>query len=400
MKRIGVYLSIEPHSGGAFQYCQAIIEAMAHLPKDKYEVYALYAKPLWLKYLERYEFEKKPINISRFNYFVIYILQRLLCITGISLSKNKILYRTFDEVAKQLDSFCLDLIVFPAQEILPARVNTKSLATIHDLMHRYESRFPEVSANFRYKAREYLYSSICESAFGILVDSKIGEKQVIESYGKAFTDKIFVLPYTLPRYLYDYNDENEKSVVKKLPEKYFFYPAQFWQHKNHENLLLAASKLKNKGIDIEFIFAGSIKNGYSDIIRLIEKESMKNNVHILGYVSNEEMISLYKNARAMIMPTFFGPTNIPPLEGFALGCPVAVSRIYAMPEQVGDAALLFDPHNVDELADVLECLWTDDNLCLQLKSKGFEQIKKFTADKFNNQLKCIIESCLLEEEIY
>ena len=52
------------------------------------------------------------------------------------------------------------------------------------------------------------------------------------------------------------------------------------------------------------------------------------------------MISFYKYAVALVMPTFFGPTNIPPLEAFALGCPVITSNIYGIPEQVGDAALL------------------------------------------------------------
>jgi len=50
----------------------------------------------------------------------------------------------------------------------------------------------------------------------------------------------------------------------------------------------------------------------------------------------------------MIMPTFFGPTNIPPLEAIAVGCPVAVSNIYGMPHQLGDAALYFNPTRVEK----------------------------------------------------
>ena len=82
------------------------------------------------------------------------------------------------------------------------------------------------------------------------------------------------------------------------------------------------------------------------------------------------MPEFYRRARAMVMPTFFGPTNIPPLEAFALGCPVAVSNIYGIPEQVGDAALLFDPNSVEEIADCIERLWQDDALCASLISKG------------------------------
>ena len=83
------------------------------------------------------------------------------------------------------------------------------------------------------------------------------------------------------------------------------------------------------------------------------------------------------------MPTFFGPTNIPPLEAFFLGCPVAVSRIYGMPEQVGDAALLFDPTSVEEMAACMSLLWTDDNVCRRLAVKGRKRASEWGPTEFN-----------------
>ena len=92
----------------------------------------------------------------------------------------------------------------------------------------------------------------------------------------------------------------------------------------------------------------------------------------------------------MIMPSFFGPTNIPPLEAMALGCPVAVSNNYAMGEQVGDAGLLFSPYSPEEIAQCIFRLWTDESLRQRLIENGHKQINKWTKKDFENRLMDIV----------
>ena len=115
---------------------------------------------------------------------------------------------------------------------------------------------------------------------------------------------------------------------------------------------------------------------------------MDDRIIFMGYVPDADLVGFYHRARAMMMPTFFGPTNIPPLESFVCGCPTAVSNIYGMPEQVGDAALLFNPLSVNEIAAVMEKLWVDDALCSKLCSKGHAKTKEWNqehfADTFHN----------------
>ena len=89
---------------------------------------------------------------------------------------------------------------------------------------------------------------------------------------------------------------------------------------------------------------------------------------------------------ALVMPTFGGPTNIPQLEAFVLGCPVATSRIFGIPEQVGDAALLFDPADVDEIADCVKRLWQDDALCDSLIRAGHERAARWGEQQFAQRL--------------
>ncbi len=104
-----------------------------------------------------------------------------------------------------------------------------------------------------------------------------------------------------------------------------------------------------------------------------------------------ELAWLYRHARALIMPTFFGPTNIPPLEAMALGCPVGVSGIYGMPEQCGSAALYFKPDDPADIASVLCRLWTDDSLCGELQQKGLARARLYSTATFNKQVRRIVK---------
>lgn len=381
-KKIGIYLGVEPCGGGSFQYVQSVLFALNSLPSEQFEVTTFFLNDLWLKYLKKFTFKNKKIYSQRqLMDLGGWLAFKLATLFKIDIWKYKGIIAKISKFSKQFDAEKMDLIIFPSQVYFPAMVETKSVAVIHDLMHRYES-FPESSSSLEYARREVLYISILNAATAIFVDSRLGVEQVIESYGEQFVDKLVVMPFTPPQYLFEgKDDELSENVI--LPDKFVFYPAQFWQHKNHKNLILAAYKLINKGIDIHLVFVGSKKNGYQEVKSLIEEYNLETNIHIIGYVSDALMRDLYRAARAMVMPSFYGPTNIPPLEGMAMGCPVAVSNKYAMPWQVGDGGLTFDPDNVEEIATVIEKLWIDDDLCENLSVKGKKRAKYFSQEEFN-----------------
>ena len=384
MKKIGVYLGMEPYGGGAFQYDQSILSALKSLPEEEYKVVAFYEKDLWKEYLSAFPFLTKKVYTRRQLFDVPGALIWKAALHGLcDLADMRGMLTKVSKFSKQFDEEKLDLIIFPAQEILSAVVKTKSISVIHDLMHRYEA-FPEASSAAEVKWRDFRYKNMCEVSAMLFVDSEVGKHQVAECYGNKYADKIEVMPFTPPQYLFDEQEDKLPDGVT-LPDNFIFYPAQFWAHKNHKNLILATKKLKEKGIDIQLIFVGSKKNGYEEAIKLIQEKGLEENIHVLGYVSDSLMRILYRRARAMVMPSFFGPTNIPPLEGMAMGCPVAVSRVYAMPWQVGEAGLTFNPKRVDEIADTLEELWTDDDLCKILAEKGKERVKYFSQKRFNER---------------
>ena len=122
----------------------------------------------------------------------------------------------------------------------------------------------------------------------------------------------------------------------------------------------------------------------------ISENALENNVTIKGFVSNGNITYLYQHAVGMVMPSYFGPTNIPPLEAMAMGCPVAVSNKYAMPEQVGDAGLLFNPDSPEEMAACIKTMWLDEALRQRMIRKGYDRTNRWTKKEFKEKLKKIL----------
>jgi glycosyltransferase involved in cell wall biosynthesis len=384
MKKIGLYLD-SVVGGGVYQYNLSILNTVKYLSQNGFETVISYSNTDWGEYLDQ-----ENINAKRIPHT---ILSKIWFETHRPLSIWRKISPYIDQFSKCFINEKCDLWIFPSQDIWSYSLPIKTMVTVHDLMHRYEKRFPEAASKRMFNTRERHYSRISRYAKSILVDSKIGKNQMIESYGTD-SKKIHVLPYIPPQYIF----ENYKSIdvhqFYGLPEKYFFYPAQFWSHKNHIALIEATSIIIKQYPDIYFVFVGSKKNGYESVIKSIQKLNISNSIKILNYVPNEHMPDLYKSARGMIMPTFYGPTNIPPLEAMALGCPVAISNIYAIPEQINKAGLLFNPNSVDEIVTIMKKLWTNDTLVEKLQKLGYQKSKNWQQFQFNRKFFNILNQVL------
>ena len=386
-KRIGVFLGIKTSAGGMFQYIESILDALTLLQKQNYEIYVAYTYPVWESVLTQYSFKTQKISAGVFGIK----LSDFMSMMRIPGAFSRMISSIFNPVSFQLSRLKCDLWIFPAQDSIGYQTREVAIVTIHDLMHLYEPSFPEVSSNGRRLIRDHRFSNLAAYGSAILVDSEIGKGHVMESYGTS-SNKIFSLPYMPPSYIYRNVDMDSFNKRYILPDKYIFYPAQFWEHKNHKRLIEAASKIAHEAPDIALVFTGGQDKAYKDIKKYVKSIHMQDRITFAGYVSDSDIVGFYKRARAMIMPTFFGPTNIPPLEAFVCGCPVAVSNIYGMPNQVGDAALLFNPNSVNEISNVMLDLWNDDDLCVELVDKGYKKVAKLNLENFSKSLDNIIST--------
>lgn len=391
MKRVGLLLTIEPTWGGAFQYDLAILDAVARLSRDKVDVVVGYSHSSWLTHLKRYDFRRVFIPLGYWGRF----FGQLLHYSHVNILLWRRVTPFFHPTVRAIVREACDLWIFPSQDPWCYLAPVPALATIHDLMHRYERRFPEIGTRKQFSWREWHFSNTCRWASAILVDSHLGKQHIIDSYAPDPV-RLHVLPFIAPSYLDIASGHSGVSAVAELPEKFVFYPAQFWEHKNHRRLIRVIGFLKPRFPDIKLVLAGARKNLYPELRTLVESLGLDNDILFLGYVPDSEMETLYRRARAMIMPTFSGPTNIPPLEAMKMGCPAAVSNIYAMPEQTQGAALLFNPESEEEMAAVLARLWEDDELCLELSARGKTVSGNWTRDHFNTRFADIVHAILAE----
>jgi glycosyltransferase involved in cell wall biosynthesis len=387
-KKIGVLLTARPE-GGAFQYTQAILEAALALPPDKYSIVLAYRDSFWLDLIR-----DRARSIRLHDSLWSRVLNRVWHEARLPVSAWRKVAAPLDPSLRALVAERCDLWICPNHDRYSFRARIPALGTVHDLMHRYEPSYSEVSDNGEYAAREFHFSETCRWSRGVLVDSRVGKVQLQESYGVS-PEKVFVLPFVAPRYIYDNNGSADAGLVERysLPPKYFFYPAQFYTHKNHLGLIAALARVREAHADVRLVLVGrKERNGFAEVQQMVRDLGLDDNVLFLGYVPDRDIPGLYRRARALVMPTFFGPTNIPQLEAFAMGCPVATSRIYGIPEQVGDAALLFDPHSVDEIHECMVRLWRDDDLCTTLAERGRRHAREWGPPQFRDRLQEVIDA--------
>jgi glycosyltransferase involved in cell wall biosynthesis len=378
--RIGLYLGVDPTVGGTFQYNQTLLDAVAALPQDEFEALVLYVFPQWQPVLRDYSLERRQVRTRE---TVAKLVKPAVFNTAL-LDGVRVLSPVLQPAIAEIRRANCDLWVFPSQDAVTFQAGVPAVGVIHDLMHRYDRRFPEAGSFFRATYRDGHYRAMWRHAAAVFVNSELGKRHVLDSYG-GDESRLLVLPYVAARHVHVQTTPEGFDERYRLPKKFFFYPAQFWQHKNHRGLLTAASMLVGAHPDLQIVLVGSRKNAYDAVQAQIDSLGLRDHVQCLGYVPDPDVAEIYRRARALVMPTFYGPINIPPLEAFALGCPVAASNIYAFPEQIGDAGLLFDPNNPAEIADAMRRLWTDDALCADLVTKGRTRAAAWTQQQLNGQ---------------
>jgi glycosyltransferase involved in cell wall biosynthesis len=262
-------------------------------------------------------------------------------------------------------------------------LDTPFIATVWDLQHRLQPWFPEVSANGIWAAREAQHRYFLSRASFVIVGTEAGRNEV-ELFYQIPRFRIHKLAHPAPSFAFD-QSTSEIEVCKKynIPENYIFYPAQFWPHKNHINLLHAMKLLtENYGIEPSLVLVGSDKGNSQYVERVANDLGLKTRLHRLGFVPKLDLYNLYRNAAMLAYVSMCGPENLPPLEAFAIGCPVLASDVSGSSEQFGDAVLFCDPKNPVDIASKIHQLYSDNELRLQLISRGYARARAWTPDDF------------------
>ena len=234
--------------------------------------------------------------------------------------------------------------------------NFPFVATNWDIGHLSTFAFPEVSMDGQFESRQHYYSTILPQALLTFCESEAGKQELLQ-FTNIKEDKLQVVPIFAGKCVdVKVGDVQQQEILNRynlVKYRYFFYPAQFWAHKNHYTLLNAFKLFIAKYPDYKLVLTGSDQGNLAYVKQLISDYGLTEKVVFPGFVPIETINTFYLNATSLLMATYFGPTNMPPLEAMALGCPVVCSDLAGHREQLGDAALYFNAG--DDIA-LLNCM--------------------------------------------
>lgn len=362
MTRLGVLVLATPDSGGTYQYSLSMLEALRHA-RD-YEI-TLYADPA-------------NQDLTRFGYPV----------------------RAFTESrAMQLTNTAADMLGlklkdrFENQDILLAPIYSPALLhtskpfayTLHDLQeHYYPQNFSWAQRSWRY----LVHARLSRRAARIVCESEYVKSDIARIFGVA-GDRIAVIAAPPLRQSAAGLNASELEAVRRrleLPNRFVFYPAQFWPHKNHRRLIDAFKQVVAREPELKLVLTGKKRDEYAAVMQAVEQAGLQNNVQHLGYIEQADLQAIYHLALALVMPSLFESVSIPIYEAFQAGTPVAASGILSMPEQVGEDGLLFDPFSSASIAESILKLADDPELATAFANKGKEKMALMTPQRYCIQL--------------
>ena len=250
----------------------------------------------------------------------------------------------------------LDVVHYPLTVPSP-RVKAPTVVTLHDVQHR---DLPEFFGPAHRSFRRLAYDRAARSAAAVVVTSEFVRGRAVEAL-ELDAQRIHVVPHAIDHTVFRPGSEQ--------PERILVYPARPWPHKNHTRLLEAFQTLRETRPKLRLVLTGG---------GLERLEPLPEGVENLGVVPVSQLASLYRRAACLVYPSLYEGFGLPPLEAMACGCPVAASNAGAIPEVCGDAAVLFDPTDVEAM---VAAIVDADTRREELRERGLARAATFTWDE-------------------
>jgi glycosyltransferase involved in cell wall biosynthesis len=232
----------------------------------------------------------------------------------------------------------LDAVHFPLSVMIPPPGDAAPAAvTVHDLQHEL---YPQFFSRAELAYRRLLYRQAVTSSRIVITISEHARETLLATYG---LDPARVVAIRLGI------DHARLTPGDGPREPFLLYPANPWRHKNHARLYEAFALVRRERPDLRLVLTGT---GH-------DRHALPAGVDSRGRVSDDELVSLYRTAAALVFPSLYEGFGLPPLEAMACGCPVAVSNATSLPEVCGDAAEYFDPVSPGDMARALAAVLDD-----------------------------------------
>lgn len=416
--RIAIHIDVTPGlSGGTAQSTQGLIRWLGQL--DGPERYVLSAQtPEQAEWISGYRGSNQKVVFSRSSSRRQWTSSSNGSATATLRERTKAMLRPSVERIRGLmgrltpqlptlplsdgyyESLECDVVHFPTQPFILCALPT--IYNPHDLQHLH---YPQFWTPWELARRETVYRGACQFANTVVVGSQWIKDDVVRQYAVS-PDKVQIIPWAPPTVQYPAIDTAQFQAIRqrlRLPETYAFYPAVTWPHKNHLRLLDALAELRDKrGLTVNLVCSGAQDEFWPKIDRRIAELNLASQVKFLGFISEADLRAVYRLAQFLVLPSLFEADSCPIHEAWSEGLPVASSNLTGLPDQVGDAGLLFDAKSVSSIADALQAMSTDAKLRQHLIARGHRRVGDFdwerTAKAFRAVYRRAAHAMLTEED--
>jgi len=238
-----------------------------------------------------------------------------------------------------------------------------------------------MKSKFRKWGYDKVFRSTVSKASKIIAVSNNTKNEIV---------KTFCVPENKIKVIYEGVDERLKiiendAIIKEVKQHYgitkpfIFYVGVWRNHKNLEGLISAFEKLKiDHKIPHQLVLGGQEDPHYPNIRETINKSSVKTDIITPGFISDEDLPKLYNACEVFVVPSFIEGFGLIGIEAQKCGAPVISTNTSSMPEVLQDAAIYFNPYNIDEMATRISQVLHNQDLRKNLREKGRENVNRFS----------------------
>ena len=314
-------------------------------------------------------------------------------------------FANYLEMHRAMNALEVDLIHVPHTFWRPLITKAPFVITVHDLLdYMYRAR---TSNGMRRSIHSYMTRQVMHHAARIFAVSKFTKRDVAR-YFNVSPDKIEVVYNALDEsFMRGHSTDAEQAMIRgryQVDSPFLLYTGRISPHKNVARIIEAFSALKaelaKEGTypDLKLIIIGDEVSKNPDIRRAVIRSGMQHEVRFLGYVSIDVLRIFFDMAKVFVFPSLYEGFGLPPLEAMAHGTPVVASNTSALPEVVGNAAMMVNPENVFEISRALQRVLTDQSLRERMKAAGLEQVQRFSWDTSVRRMLDVYEQVVAEHK--
>ena len=268
----------------------------------------------------------------------------------------------------------------------------RTVVTVHDV---FAWAFPGTNSLLDRLIYHHWLPRILPWVDAVITDSQCSKDDIIRYLGVR-ADKVTVIPLGVNSEFSCIPEDGVQATLARyrISLPYILFLGAQDKRRNLPHLLQAYARLRRQGERRLLVIAGAHRGQSGSIAQEWHSLGIEDSVIFLGHVANADLPALYSGADLFVFPSLYEGFGLPPLEALACGTPVVCSNAASLPEVVGDAAVTFDPHNVEEMADAMRRVLANRDLREYLRQRGLQRAAQFTWERTARETVKVYEQVL------